>query len=116
MIDGPPSSVSPAERLKVLLERRKAWSLLDWKKEVISPMEGACQAYELVGGVFAKSMIPGPFHNLTEIHPQFTTSWLPSSSDEGRTMQIDLDIVARDFAMDPSQDLIIFLETAGAMK
>lgn len=116
MIDGPPSSVSPAERLKVLLERRKAWSLLDWKKEVISPMEGACQAYELVGGVFAKSMIPGPFHNLTEIHPQFTASWLPSSGGEGRTMQIDLDIVARDFAMDPSQDLIIFLETAGAMK
>lgn len=108
MIDGPPSSVTAAERLQMLLDRRKAWAQLQWKERFIVPMQGDCQAYELVGGVFAKTM-----SLISPVEPSrhLTASWLPSSNKEERHLvRNDLGMDTRDFAMDPSQDLIIFLE------
>ena len=52
-------SPSISERLKLLNERRQAWRTLDFKRRVIVPIPGACQAYELVGGMFAKAMRQG---------------------------------------------------------
>ena len=66
------------------------------------PVLGTCQAYELVGGVFAKSMGHG---NGGSRH--LVTTWLPSSTTDARSdVREDLGIPTRDFAIDPSQDLI----------
>ncbi|EIW85176.1 hypothetical protein CONPUDRAFT_117787 [Coniophora puteana RWD-64-598 SS2] len=116
MVDGPPSTLSPGERLLLLRRRRRAWHFLEWSKQHIVPMPGSCQAYELVGGVFAKTastdfIVAGSRH--------FMATWLPSTGtgvaagDEGpRTLtRDDIGITTRDFAIDPSQDLIVFVKS-----
>jgi len=47
-------------------------------------MPGTCQAYELVGGVFAKTMADG-----TRGSRHFIASWLPSANDVGHQLQRD---------------------------
>ncbi|KIJ62437.1 hypothetical protein HYDPIDRAFT_30404 [Hydnomerulius pinastri MD-312] len=111
MMDGPPSPLSTGERLSRLRSLRSSWSTLSWKSKVTVPMPGACYAYEFVGGVFCKT------HNIQQ-HPrigsrQFSATWLPSSHDPGHTLvREDLGLPTRDFAMDPSQDLIILFRGA----
>lgn len=101
MVDGSSRRLSYAERLKMLLDRRKAWLSLTWKRHSIVPMPGACQAYELVGGVFAKTT--GGRH--------FIASWLPSGTEDGHQLpRDDLGLLTRDFAIDPTQDLVAFVE------
>lgn len=101
MLDSGSTTLSHADRLAQLRDRRKAWSSLNWKKRFVIPMQGLCHAYELVGGVFVKAS--GGLH--------FLASWLPSATDEGRQIRRDdLKMEARDFAIDPGQDLIIFVE------
>lgn len=109
MADGPPSSVSVAERLELLRQRRRAWSLLEWYEEHDVPMPGSCQAYELVGGVFAKTTNI-ELGNHGSRH--FVATWLPSKTDLGRSLtRPDIGIPTRDFAIDPSQDLVIFVKS-----
>jgi hypothetical protein len=101
MVDSGSSTLSHADRLAKLRDRRKAWSSLNWKKRSVIQIQGLCHAYELVGGVFVKAS--GGLH--------FLASWLPSTTHEGRRIQRDdLKMEARDFAIDPGQDLIIFVE------
>ncbi|KAF5376483.1 hypothetical protein D9615_008641 [Tricholomella constricta] len=101
MIDNPSMQMSHAERLLRLRDRRKAWNSLDWRASSVVPIKGLCHAYELVNGVFAKG-IGGR---------DFTVAWLPSVDAKGhRLHRDDLKIRLRDFAIDPGQDLIIFLE------
>jgi hypothetical protein len=101
MVDSGSSILSHADRLAKLRERRKAWSSLSWKKRSIIKMQGLCHAYELVGGVFVKAS--GRLH--------FLASWLPSTTDDGcHIRRDDLEMEARDFTIDPGQDLIIFVE------
>ncbi|OAX35169.1 hypothetical protein K503DRAFT_793915 [Rhizopogon vinicolor AM-OR11-026] len=111
MLDGPPSILTVAERLEQLRDLRRAWTLFEWKKEIRVPMSGFCQAYELVGGVFAKtSSSAGVFIHYGSRH--FVSTWLPSSSDPGHTLvRGDLGIATRDFAIDPTQDLIALVKT-----
>lgn len=111
MLDGSQTTVTVAERLEQLRTLRRAWSLLEWKKEVRVPMHGFCHAYELVGGVFAKTSSSGGF--LSQSSPRkFISSWLPSSSDSGHTLvRKDIGISTRDFAIDPSQDLIALVQS-----
>ncbi|KAG0703419.1 hypothetical protein DFH29DRAFT_1068642 [Suillus ampliporus] len=74
-------------------------------------MPGFCQAYELVGGVFAKTSSSGGIHNHSGSR-SLISSWLPSSSDPGHTLvRNDIGISARDFAIGPSQDLIALVKT-----
>jgi hypothetical protein len=112
MIDGY-SNIPYADRLKVLLDRREAWTQLTLKTPEAVPMPGTCQAYELVGGVFAKSM------NLDEPGTgsrHFIISWLPSTFSQGhQVLREDIGVLSRDFAIDPSQDLVAFLEAPNDM-
>lgn len=108
------------ERLNLLLDRRRRWRTLDWTQRITVPLPGACQAYELVGGVFAKSMRgngneelwpPGSKHLMA--------TWLPTrhftaiDGIHGSVKSIvteDLGIPTRDFAIDPTQDILALVE------
>jgi hypothetical protein len=101
MVDHSSMGLSYAERLAKLRDRRKAWSSLNWKTLSVVPMRGLCHAYEFVEGIFVKGAG----------RTDFSVSWLPSATGEGRQIyRDDLQIPARDFAIDPGQDLIIFVE------
>ncbi|KAL6306507.1 hypothetical protein BKA93DRAFT_729237 [Sparassis latifolia] len=107
MVDGPPGRMTTADRLHLLLDRRRRWRTLDWTKKTLVSVPGPCQAYELVGGVFAKSM---SVSNLVGSR-HFIATWLPTRSEPAISiMRDDLGIATRDFAIDPSQDLIAFVD------
>ncbi|TFK51304.1 hypothetical protein OE88DRAFT_1659202 [Heliocybe sulcata] len=119
--------------LAALRSRRAAWKYLQWKGVSTVVVPGPCQAYELVGGVFAKSMHAGP--GVVPGSQHFLFSWLPTSqgpvnapsgggvSNEGSQFDFargsnnrstivrnDIGIPTRDFAIDPTQDLIVLIE------
>ncbi|OBZ73464.1 hypothetical protein A0H81_06795 [Grifola frondosa] len=79
----------------------------DWTQKVEIPVPGACQAYELVGGVFAKSMsvgiLPGSRHMIS--------TWLPTRTNAAHTVVTeDLGVATRDFAIDTSRDLLVLVD------
>ena len=92
--------------------------MIDWTNQTIIPLPGSCQAYELVGGVFAKSMRGV----LAEMWPPasrlFTAARLPTREffhygntyDMKSIVQEDLGLWTRDFAIDPTQDLLVLLD------
>jgi hypothetical protein len=87
--------------LKKLRERRAAWRGLDWEERAPITLDGDCWAYELVDGVFCKTG-----------RGEFSMATLPSRSvnpSVTRLTEFDLQTV-RDFAMDPTQDLIVFVQ------
>jgi hypothetical protein len=92
-------------RLDLLLERRAAWRALHPTRRAAVALPGHCHAYELVGGLFAKALEEfGTARRLV-------ASWLPSSvTEETRLVVDDLGVRIKDFALDPSQDLIVLLE------
>lgn len=89
------------ERLSLLWDRRRAWDTSHWKRRSVTPMHTAiCRAYELVAGLFVNCD-----------GDKFSLSWLPSAVTDGwQRLCQDPGIIARDFAIDPTQDLIVFLE------
>ncbi|KAI1793750.1 hypothetical protein LXA43DRAFT_1081303 [Ganoderma leucocontextum] len=103
LIEGVGCTLPTSERLKLLLQRRARWRYLNWTHIIPIAAPALCQAYELVDGVFASSMGNG-FSGSR--HLQLT--WLPTSTDEAtRTIERDdLGVQMRDFAIDPSQDLM----------
>ncbi|KAF9236004.1 hypothetical protein BU15DRAFT_89346 [Melanogaster broomeanus] len=106
MIDGPPSPLSTGERLSRLRSLRRAWSTLSCTSTVTVPMPGPCYAYELVGGIFCKTQDIQRHQRLGS--RRFSVTWLPSSHNPGHTLvHEDVGIPSRDFAMDPSQDLMV---------
>ncbi|KIY44637.1 hypothetical protein FISHEDRAFT_77261 [Fistulina hepatica ATCC 64428] len=90
-----------ADRLQVLRDKIHAWRTLTWSStEVLSvPLE--CSTYELVAGVYMKSTNG---RNLVRVQ-------LPSE-DTTSTVVVheDVGVQARDFAIDPSQDLLVLVE------
>ncbi|KAA1473248.1 hypothetical protein DENSPDRAFT_881900 [Dentipellis sp. KUC8613] len=111
MADGLPThDISTAERLNCLLERRDNWRQMKAKKVVSLSLDDNCLAYELVSGVLAiVGNKPGVYGNEGRSH--LTASWLPSTSqDERRVVFDDLGLVVKDFAMDPTQDLLALVE------
>ncbi|EIW52630.1 uncharacterized protein TRAVEDRAFT_174703 [Trametes versicolor FP-101664 SS1] len=109
LVDGTGSSLSVAERYKLLLERRRRWRYLDWKRVDTFSAPAACQAYELVDGVFASSR---GFGFLGSRHLAITR--LPTLEEGVQHVERDdIGFTARDFAMDPSQDLIALVLTDG---
>ncbi|EIN06875.1 hypothetical protein PUNSTDRAFT_127446 [Punctularia strigosozonata HHB-11173 SS5] len=130
MLPTPDPSSTPMPtylRLARLLERRRAWSTLAWSPASPARVQlpGPCAAYELVGGMFCKSMKRGE-------HSHFVACELPSrgdnveGEDEGEGVGVeeeeeggggrktvtfeDVGLCARDFGIDPSQDLVAFVE------
>lgn len=105
LIDLPQSQPTPTcEKLQLLLSRRKAWHTLDWKDKLHVPMSGSCRAYELVSGIFAKSMGSHVGHGSRH----FIMSTLPSREYNKPHFIIreDVGVPSKDFVIDPTQDLI----------
>ncbi|KAF7312606.1 F-box domain-containing protein [Mycena indigotica] len=93
---------SPHEKLQRLLAWRQAWSTLDWSARTTFPISEHPRAYELVGGVFAQ-------HN-TWPRSDFSTIRLPSVDHRAEiTARESVGVSSLDFAMDPTQDLVVFL-------
>jgi hypothetical protein len=94
-----------AARMEILLERRAAWRALRPNRRTSVALAGHCHAYELVGGLFAKALEDfGASRRLV-------ASWLPGNGrGERRFVVDDLGVRIKDFALDPSQDLIVLLE------
>ena len=95
-------ALSHFELLGKLRDRLKAWKQLDWKKFRVIPGGdfGECRAYELVAGTFSTSN----GSNLLVI-------WLPSAIHDGRVLRHEtIGLSVRDFAIDPTEDVIAFLE------
>lgn len=110
LLDGAhtPCAPSSAERLALVRERRRAWAALDYAQQTTVPVSGRCNAYELVGGVFAKTMDTSA-NGAGSRH--FAASYLPSrAGGAAETVVEDVGVPTRDFAIDPTQDLIAFVE------
>ncbi|KAF8956210.1 hypothetical protein BDZ97DRAFT_1959013 [Flammula alnicola] len=89
-----------AELLSRLRSRRTAWTQLDCKDLTVIPIGNECQAYELVGGAFAKSS-----------GQDLKVMWLPTATNEGHTLyRLSVGIPIRDFAIDPTLDVVAILE------
>lgn len=98
------TSMLHSELIQRLLCHRKAWLSLTSSEEigyVPLRMNHICRAYELVGGAFAHT---------DKQHLEIV--WLPTfSGGETCTLQrASIEAPIRQFAMDPTQDLIMLLE------
>lgn len=113
LVDGIGCTLTIPERLALLLQRRARWRYLDWTAVKPIPAPALCQAYELVDGVLASSMADVPSRGSRHL----ALTWLPTSREpQERTVERhDLGITVRDFAIDPSQDLIamVLVDEAG---
>ena len=104
MEDGPPSALSNSDRLSLLLEHQAAWRALRWRTETIVPMSQG-GVWEFYGGVLGQALSRG-----REVL-QFTQVPSAIKGIEKREWECELKMHARDFAMDPSQDLLVVVET-----
>jgi hypothetical protein len=98
------TSTAHSELIMHLQRRRKAWlspNTIKKGERFTLDMEYQCTAYELVGGAFA------------DVNMQnFEIAWLPTSSNnEGHILRrASTEMRIKSFAMDPTQDVIAFLE------
>ncbi|TFK62400.1 hypothetical protein BDN72DRAFT_903256 [Pluteus cervinus] len=99
MLDTGTSSLSVKDRLALLRERRSAWDNLQWKLFPPQDIPGAYLAYNFVGGIFG----------IVQDDNVFTAMTLPTTTSEGSKKSHQLDFAPRNFAMDPTQDVVIFL-------
>lgn len=120
MLDGPSTlPLGASERSALLKARRESWRTLILDAPTASiHLPGPCQAYDLVGGLYGKCI------GTPELNPNseddssgrtITFVTLPSS-DPPQDVKVethDLGIHAKDFATDPSQDLMVLLEWPG---
>ena len=85
--------------LFLLRDRQHAWERLKWKQTTTVVVPHHCKAYDLVAGVFASS----DGQNLNIVG-------LPSNGNEGYAMTRTPNFPIRDFAIDPTEDVVAFLE------
>ncbi|KAG6839989.1 hypothetical protein C0991_009848 [Blastosporella zonata] len=104
MVDAGFTQLSHLERLAQLRNRRRAWAHLEWKTSSVVRLRGICNAYELVGGIFAHGDTSGA---------EFVTTAFHSSTSPGhhQLRRENIQIHPKDFAIDPGQDLVIFIDT-----
>ncbi|KZV70892.1 hypothetical protein PENSPDRAFT_651066 [Peniophora sp. CONT] len=104
LVDGSPRCpLKLSERRDLLHTRRAAWRRLLPQQQQMSESLDVCLAFDLAGGVYA--------HYTIARTPQLVLHWLPSRAFEERCVEVpEMDILVKDLAMDPSQDLIAFLE------
>ncbi|KAH9850916.1 hypothetical protein C2E23DRAFT_904719 [Lenzites betulinus] len=102
MEDGPPSTLTASERLRMLKTRQEAWDKLQWTGRGEMPMSQG-GVWELYGGVLAQG----------ESARTLAFKQLPSKirGIEEREWRIeDVGVNIRDFGMDPAQDLLVIIE------
>lgn len=103
-VNGPETSgASSASRLEALKKHQASWDSLKWSRELRIPMEGG-GLWELYGGVLAQSTAEGTL----------TFMQLPSDlrSIEEKVWTLgNLGLVVRDFGMDPSQNLLVLIQS-----
>ncbi|KAF7796389.1 hypothetical protein EIP86_007566 [Pleurotus ostreatoroseus] len=104
MEDGPPSALSNSDRLSLLLEHQAAWRALQWRTETVVPMSQG-GVWEFYGGVLGQALARGR----EVLH--FTQVPSELKGIEKKEWECELKMHARDFAMDPSQDLLVVVET-----
>lgn len=98
------TSISYQDLTKSLVRRRQAWVSLERKAPLTHHTQHDCRSYELAGGMFA------------DTNKDFLTIIrLPTSSNvKVRAFErLSIGFSARDFTMDPTQDLIVFLQDGG---
>ncbi|KAJ7842855.1 hypothetical protein B0H14DRAFT_2780001 [Mycena olivaceomarginata] len=102
LVSGYAGHLSPAEKLEKLHKWRRAWQRLEWTSKTVCPIKENPRAYELVGGVFAQQN--------TWPQTDFTAIWLPSAETSTKiSSTANIGIESQDFALDPTQDLVVFL-------
>ncbi len=99
-----------ADRLNTLDAYTRAWDAMKPASVFeISLIKEPCSAYELVGGVFAKAMpnpaVSGSSFSRTLQFVKLHTAKQPSE----RWTHLDVGFDIRDFAIDPSVDLLVLL-------
>ena len=105
-VNGPKASVtSSASRLEALKKHQSSWDNLKWSRELRIPMKDG-DVWELYGGVLAQGTREGAL-TFTQL-----PSDLRSIEEKNWTLgRSDLGVVVRDFGMDPSQDLLVLIES-----
>ncbi|CAK5277935.1 unnamed protein product, partial [Mycena citricolor] len=92
----------PYERLEQLRRYRRAWQSLTCTSCTRFSISGHARAYDLVDGVYAQ-------HDTWPL-TDFTTIALPTAERESRASTFpDVGVQSLDFAIDPTQDLVVFL-------
>ncbi|KAI0643366.1 hypothetical protein C8Q79DRAFT_174423 [Trametes meyenii] len=109
--DGPPNGLCTSDRLKQLQERRDRWLRLDWSHVIpLTPQAVIPQSplpYELQGGTFM---------NVRKHDGQITINKtvLPNKMyTDIEYMSHGLQVNALDITTDPTQDLLVLLDTRG---
>ncbi|KAF4623257.1 hypothetical protein D9613_002126 [Agrocybe pediades] len=103
-INGNYDAASSSARLQLLKAHQSAWRSLRWKKELKIPMKSG-GLWELFGGVLGQSDEDNSlyFYRLpSELRNIEAKEWSLSAGD--------IDVHVRDFAMDPSLDLLVLVE------
>ncbi|KAF9475481.1 hypothetical protein BDN70DRAFT_249595 [Pholiota conissans] len=96
---------SYSELISRLLRRRQAWILPEWNQMTTIHMQYENHAYELIGDVFMNS----------DRHQHLETVWLPTSNRQN-VLRVDRALhgmEARDMTMDPTQDVVVILDSEG---
>ncbi|TFY51697.1 hypothetical protein EVG20_g10877 [Dentipellis fragilis] len=107
MSDGPPSDLSAAERLQLLLERREKRRTLNWERSrVILPSSYAVFGYQ--NGAFAMAVTPnnvvGPISSI------LVTVFATNCQPERLVVLDNLDVApVKGFLVDPALDLVVLL-------
>jgi hypothetical protein len=102
MVDGPPGRLSLSERLKLLRNYETSWKNLDWNEHTSIPVPDG-SLWELYGNVWA--------HSRGE--KEIVCVQLPSRlrGISMRQWTLGFDFTLRDFGIDPSQDLLVTIES-----
>lgn len=91
------------DRIRILKRYVRSWSSnIERTPTQLHHIDGECIAYELVAGVFVKT------DGLS-----LTIQWLPSPSTDAKQLirpPEELLIPIKDFALDPTQDLIVMIQ------
>jgi hypothetical protein len=104
MVDGPPGQLGSLERLNLLRSYEASWKNVDWNEHTSIPVPLTGGLWELYGNVWAHSRGED-----TEIDCVQLPSRLRGISIRQWTLKFDFTI--RDFGMDPSQDLLVTIES-----
>jgi hypothetical protein len=102
MVDGPPGQLSTSERLSLLRSYEATWKNLEWNDHTSFPVpEG--RLWELYGNVWAHSRGD---KGIVFVQLPSRLRGIPI-----RRWTLDFDFTIRDFGIDPSQDLLVTVES-----
>lgn len=103
MEDGPPSALGASDRLALLKRRQEAWNRLDWssREEITMPQD---MKWQLYGGVLAQ------LRTLNSIVFMQLPSEFRGIERKEWTVN-DADFKIEDFKMDPSEDLLVMIQS-----